>query len=206
MERVRAHGLLHAVRPDAGPFELTQRSTNGTVIAVCSSPTHGFSKQPQPAIRLLAGRGVEGDAHCGETVQHLYLKRKDPFAPNRMQVHLLQSELFNELALAGFDLQPGQLGENITTRGIDLVSLPLGTRLHLGSEAVVELTGLRTPCRQIETFMPGLLRQVVGRDVANQASPKTGVMAIVLHSGEVQAGSGIRVAYPSAPHVAMEMI
>ena len=149
---------------------------------------------------------MDGDAHCGETVQHLYLKRKNPGAPNRMQVHLLQSELFNELALAGFDLQPGQLGENITTRGIDLVSLPLGTRLHLGSGAIVELTGLRTPCRQIETFMPGLLRQVVGRHVANQASPKTGVMATVLHSGEVQAGSGIRVAYPSAPHVAMELI
>ena len=182
------------------------RSLSGTVIAVCSSPRHGFSKQPQLSIRMLAGLGVEGDAHCGGTVQHLYLKRKTPGAPNRMQVHLLQSELFDELALSGFDLRPGQLGENITTSGIDLLDLPLGTRLHLGSEAVVELTGLRTPCRQIEAFMPGLLRQIVGGVAAEQPVAKAGVMAIVLQAGEVRQGSAIQVVKPALPHVPLPMI
>ena len=176
------------------------------VVAVCSSPKHGFSKQPKSSIRLLAGRGVEGDAHCGDTVQHLYLKRKDAHAPNRMQVHLLQSELFDELALADFALSPGQLGENITTRGIDLLNLPIGMRLHLGPEAVVELTGLRTPCKQIEAFRPGLLKRLVSRDAANKALAKAGVMAIVLQGGEVQQNNRIEVVYPAAPHLSLQMI
>jgi MOSC domain-containing protein YiiM len=178
----------------------------GTVVAVCSSPRHGFSKLPQTSIRLLAGCGVEGDAHCGETVQHLYLKRRNPLAPNRMQVHLLQSELFDDLALAGFKLSPGQLGENLTTRGIDLLGLPLGTRLLLGTEAVVELTCLRTPCKKIDAFLPGLLKQVVVRDAANRVFAKAGVMAIVLQTGEVEPGSRIEVAYPATPHVPLQMI
>ena len=179
---------------------------SGVVIAVCSSPAHGFSKQPQRAIRLLAGCGVEGDAHCGETVQHLYLKRRDPRAQNRMQVHLLQSELLDELALADFDLQPGQLGENITTRGIDLLSLPLATHLHVGAEAVLELTGLRTPCKRIEDFKPGLLKQVVSRDAKNRVIAKAGVMAVVLHAGEVHDRDLIQIHYPDAPHVPLPMI
>lgn len=161
-------------------------SNTPSIVAVCSSPKHGFSKQPQPGIRLLTGRAVEGDAHCGQTVQHLYVKRKTPHAPNTMQVHLLQSELFDGLKLAGFDLRPGQLGENIATRGIDLLRLPLGTRLHLGDEAVVQLTGLRTPCKKIDDFCPGLLKQVVSRGAANSVLPRAGVMAVVLHGGVVQ--------------------
>ncbi len=176
------------------------------IVAVCSSPKHGFSKRPQLTIRLLKGLGVEGDAHCGETVQHLYLKRKNPAAPNRMQVHLLQSELFEELALAGYLLSPGLLGENITTRGIDLLNLPLGTRLQLGDEAVVELTGLRTPCKQIEAFKPGLLRQVVSRDAANRVLAKAGVMAVVLQTGDVQTANRIEVVYPAMPHVSLKLI
>ena len=120
-----------------------------SILAVHSSPTHTFTKHPQPFLRLLAGQGVEGDAHCGASVRHRYLVRRNPSAPNRMQVHLLAAEFLDDLAAISIGLSPilpGEFGENITTRGIDLVSLPLGTRLHLGSEAVVELTGLRTPC------------------------------------------------------------
>ncbi len=173
---------------------------------MCSSPRHGFGKQPQLTIHLLAGRGVEGDAHCGETVQHLYLKRRNPLAPNRMQVHLLQSELFDTLAAAGFDLSAGQLGENITTRGIDLLALPLGTRLYLGEEAMVELTGLRSPCKQIEDFQPGLLKQVVARDEANRVLAKAGVMAIVLRDGDLHAGAAIRIHLPPTPHHPLQRI
>ena len=178
----------------------------GKVVAVCSSPRHGFSKQPQLSIHLLAGRGVQGDAHCGETVQHLYLKRKNPRAPNRMQVHLLQSELLAELSAAGFDLQPGQLGENIVTRNLDLLALPLGTHLRLGNDAVVELTGLRSPCKQIEDFRPGLLKQVVRRDAANGVLPQAGVMAIVLVDGMVAPGANITLAFPPEPHTTLQMI
>jgi MOSC domain-containing protein YiiM len=196
--------------PDSAPTEIrsvsTDRFVTGTVVAVCSSPRHGFSKQPQLSIRLLADCGVEGDAHCGETVQHLYLKRRDSGAPNRMQVHLLQSELFDDLALAGFDIGPGQLGENITTRGIDLLKLPLGTRLLLGTEAIVELTGLRAPCKQIDAFRPGLLKQVVSRDAASEVLAKAGVMAVVTQSGEIQPTDHIDVVYPDAPHLPLQMI
>ena len=198
--------LRETVLPANEDLSKTSGGATGTVVAVCSSPSHGFSKQPQASIRLLTGRGVEGDAHCGETVQHLYLKRKNAHAPNRMQVHLLQAELFDELALAGFPLSPGQLGENITTCGIDLLTLPLGTRLHLGAEAVVELTGLRTPCKQIEAFQPGLQRQVVSRDAANKVLGKAGVMAIVLQDGEVLPTDGIDVVYPATPHLPLQMI
>ncbi len=180
--------------------------SNGFVVAVCSSPRHRFSKQPQPAIRLLAGQGVAGDAHCGTTVQHIYLKRRNPLAPNRMQVHLIQSELLDELAVAGFDLKPGQLGENITTRNMNLLSLPLGTQLHLGDEAIVELTGLRSPCSQIERFQPGLLKQVIARDAANQVLAKAGVMAIVIHNGLVQPGAHVQTTLPPHPHTSLTMI
>ena len=183
-----------------------ERVAAGSVVAACSSPRHGFSKQPQLSIRLLAGRGVEGDAHCGETVQHVYLKRKNPGALNRMQVHLLQSELFDDLALADVHLGPGQLGENITTRGIDLLGLPLGTHLLLGTEAVVELTGLRTPCKQIDTFMPGLLKQIVGRDAENRVLAKAGAMAVVLQTGELQPGNRIQIVLPATPHLPLQMI
>jgi MOSC domain-containing protein YiiM len=185
---------------------MNTETASGSVLAVCSSPRHGFSKQAQASIRLLSGRGVEGDAHCGETVQHLYLKRKNPQAPNRMQVHLLQSELLDELALAGFNLQPGNFGENITTRNIDLLTLPVGARLHLGEEAIVELTGLRTPCKQIEDFCPGLLKQVVHRDGREIIQAKAGVMAVVLQGGVIAPGADICLTMPDGPHKPMQMI
>lgn len=185
---------------------MNKESSPGYVVAVCSSPRHGFSKQSRPAIRLLTGRGVEGDAHCGETVQHVYLKRRNPQAPNRMQVHLLQSELLEELAVAGFHLQPGEFGENITTRNIDLLTLPLGTRLHLGEEAIVELTGLRTPCKQIEDFRTGLLKQVVLRDGRRILQARAGVMAVVLQEGVIAPGARIAVVMPGGPMKPMQMI
>jgi MOSC domain-containing protein YiiM len=177
-----------------------------TVTAVSLSPAHTFSKHPQPAIRLLAGLGVEGDAHMGATVRHRYLVRKDPTQPNLCQVHLLQAELFDELSAAGFDLQPGQIGENITTQGIDLLALPTGTLLALGAEAVVELTGLRTPCSQMNTLRPGLMKAVTGRDPRGNIVRKAGVMSIVLSSGEVRPGNAIHITLPPAPHLPLSPV
>ena len=179
---------------------------SGTILAVSLSPKHGFSKQPQSSIRLLEGQGVEGDAHCGETVQHLYLKRKNAGAPNRMQVHLLQSELLADLRSEGYDLHPGDLGENITTSGMSLLRLPLGTRLHVGTGAVVELTGLRSPCGQIESFRSGLLKQMMEKHDDGTTSARAGVMAIVITGGEVIPDDCIHVELPAAPHQRMTMI
>ena len=164
------------------------------------NPLHTFSKLPQRSIHLLAGRGVEGDAHCGTTVQHLYLQRRDRNAPNRMQVHLLQAELFDDLGET-YLLGPGELGENITTRGINLLQLPRGTRLHLGATAVVELTGLRTPCKQIDTFRPGLLRAVTDKAAPPKQRGRAGVMSVVLEDGDVLPGDRLRAAMPELPYL-----
>lgn len=168
-----------------------------SVLAVSLSPTHTFSKQPQPEIRLLAGIGVEGDAHAGRTVQHRYHVRKDPARLNHTQVHLLQSELFADLA-PNFLLQPGQFGENVTTAGINLLSLPLATRLHLGPVAVIELTGLRTPCKLIDQFQPGLQAAVTRLSPDGPVHRRAGVMAVVLTSGSVRPGDPIRIELPSS--------
>ena len=168
------------------------------IVAVHLNPHHTFSKQPQAAIRLLAGRGVEGDAHCGETVQHLYLKRKDPTAPNRMQVHLLPLELLAQLQIQGHTVAPGQLGENITTQGVELLRLPLAAQLHLGPDAIVELTGLRTPCRQIDVFQSGLQALVTDRLAPPRQRSLAGVMAVVVRSGTVTPSDRILVALPAA--------
>ena len=170
-----------------------------SVLAVSISPTHTFSKLPQAEILLLAGIGVEGDAHAGRTVQHRYHVRKDPTRLNHTQVHLLQSELFAELA-GDFPLSPGQIGENITTLGLDLLALPLATHLHLGPDAVIELTGLRTPCTLIDRFQPGLQAAVSRRSPRGPVCRRAGVMAIVLTSGTVKPGDAIRVDLPTAPH------
>ncbi|RIQ13208.1 MOSC domain-containing protein [Jiangella rhizosphaerae] len=170
------------------------------VSAVSASPAHSFGKPEQAAIRLLAGLGVEGDAHSGTTVKHRSRVRRDPTQPNLRQVHLMHAELHDELAAAGFVVGAGQLGENVTTRGVDLLGLPTGTRLRLGADAVVEVTGLRNPCYQIDDFRPGLLRQVVGRDAGGAIVRKAGVMAIVLVGGEVRPGDAIEVELPAAPH------
>ncbi len=179
---------------------------HSTIAAVCLSPEHGFGKQPQTSIRLLAGLGVEGDAHCGTTVQHLYLKRKNPHAPNRMQVHLIQQELFAELYALGHTVKPGELGENITTCGIDLLALPVGTRLHLGAEAVIELTGLRTPCKQIDGFQPGLMKPLILGKKTSKRPARAGVMSVVLSGGEVKAGDTIRVVTPPEPWQALRLL
>jgi len=166
------------------------------VVAVSSSPGHRFSKAPQMSIRLLAGLGVEGDAHCGATVKHRWQRRQTPEAPNRRQVHLIPSELFAELQLAGFVVAPGDMGENITTGGLDLLALPTGTRLHLGDTALIELTGLRQPCSLLDRFQPGLKTALLERTAEGGWRRKAGVMAVVLAGGEVYPGDAIRVVLP----------
>jgi MOSC domain-containing protein YiiM len=178
----------------------------GVVIAVARSATHSFSKAGQPSIRLVAGLGVEGDAHQGVTVKHRSRVARDPTQPNRRQVHLIHSELHDELRALGLVLAPGDMGENITTRGIDLLALPAGARLHLGGEAIVEMTGLRNPCVQIERHRTGLLAAVVTRDDAGAVIRKAGVMSIVLTGGEVRPGDVVDVSLPPEPFRALEVV
>lgn len=164
------------------------------VLAVASDDGHRFAKQPRDAIVLLAGLGVEGDAHCGVTVRHRSRVARTPDAPNLRQVHLIHAELLDELAEAGFRVAPGGLGENVTTRGIDLLALPRGARLRLGGSAVIELTGLRNPCRQIDdNVAPGAMAATLEHAPDGSLIRKAGVMAIVLTGGEVRAGDSISV-------------
>jgi MOSC domain-containing protein YiiM len=167
------------------------------VTAVSRSKDHIFSKSNELTIRLVTGLGVEGDAHMGEKVKHRYhILKKGPDTPNLRQVHLIHEELFDELRAAGFNVQPGDIGENVTTRGVDLLALPMLTRLRLGAEAVIEITGLRNPCRQIEAFQPGLLSAVLGRDSEDNLIRKAGVMAVVVEDGDVKVGDAISVTLP----------
>jgi hypothetical protein len=179
---------------------LDNTAATGRVVAVCRDSGHAFSKPAVVSIRLLAGLGVEGDAHAGVRVQHRSRVARDPRQPNLRQVHLIHAELFDELATAGFDVGPGQLGENVTTHGIDLLALPAGARLLLGASAVVEVTGLRNPCQQINAFRPGLMAAVLGRDAAGGVCRKTGVMAIVLVGGAVAVGDAIGIEFPVPPY------
>ncbi len=174
-------------------------SHSAHVVAVSSSPKHAFSKQPQPAIELLAGLGVQGDAHCGATIQHIYLKRRNPHAVNRMQVHLLQAELLDELATKGFAIGPGDLGENILTRGIDLLALPAGTQLQVGARAIVELTCLRQPCVQMDRFRPGLQRHTYA-PAGSAVRYRAGVMGVVVQGGTVCANDPLGCTLPFGPH------
>ena len=171
-----------------------------TVLAVAASAAHGFAKPLLPSIRLLPGLGVEGDAHCGATVKHRSRVAKDPTQPNLRQLHLIHAELFDELAAAGFRVASGELGENVTTRGLDLLALPRGTLLHIGADAVVEVTGLRNPCWQIDAFQDGLMKACLGRDTDGEVIRKTGVMAVIRAGGLVAPGDAIRVALPPLPH------
>jgi MOSC domain-containing protein YiiM len=167
------------------------------VTAVSRSKDHTFSKSNELTIRLVAGLGVEGDAHMGEKVKHRYhILKKGPDTPNLRQVHLIHEELFDELRAAGFNVQPGSIGENVTTRGVDLLALPMLTRLRLGAEAVIEITGLRNPCRQIEAFQQGLLSAVLGRDSDGNLIRRAGVMAVVVADGDVKAGDAVAVTLP----------
>src|SRR6476660_6620829 len=160
----------------------------GTVVAVSRSAVHSMAKPNLDAIRLVAGLGVDGDAHQGVTVKHRSRVRRDPSQPNLRQVHLIHSELHDELRRVGYDVEFGRMGENITTRGIDLLSLPTGSRLRIGDEAVVEVTGLRNPCTQLDGIQPGLMQAVLDHDAAGNLVRKAGVMAVVITDGPVCAG------------------
>jgi MOSC domain-containing protein YiiM len=178
----------------------------GIVTAVSRSAAHTFSKPTTTSIRLLAGLGVEGDAHMGVTVKHRSRVRTDPQSPNLRQVHLIHAELHEELRAAGFTIAAGQIGENVTTRGIALLALPAGARLHLGEAAVVEVTGLRNPCRQLDRFRAGLTAALIGRDRDGKLIRKAGIMTIVLAGGEVRPGDAIEIELPPEPHVALERV
>jgi MOSC domain-containing protein YiiM len=172
----------------------------GSVAAVSLRAGHHFSKTPSLGIRLLKGLGVAGDAHMGETVKHRSRVRNDPTQPNLRQVHLIHAELFCELRAKGFAVKPGELGENVTTSGIDLLALPTGTRLHLGASAVVEVTGLRNPCIQIDNFQNGLMAATLDEDADGKLVRKAGIMGIVIAEGDVRPGDAIRVELPAMPH------
>jgi MOSC domain-containing protein YiiM len=166
------------------------------VTAVSRSATHTMRKPNEASIRLVAGLGVDGDAHAGATVKHRSRVRRDPTSPNLRQVHLIHSELHDELRAAGFDVSPGQMGENVTTRGIDLLALPTATRLHLGDAAVVELTGLRNPCVQLDGIRDGLMAATLDRGENGELIRKAGVMGVVIADGDVGTGDAIRVDLP----------
>lgn len=178
----------------------------GRVVAVNVTATHDFSKESRPEIRLLQGLGVEGDAHMGATVKHRARVRDDPTQPNLRQVHLIHRELLDELASRGFEVGPGALGENILTDGLDLLALPTGTVLAIGSEAEVRVTGLRNPCRQIEDFHAGLLAAVLDRDPDGGLIRKAGVMGVVQRGGSVRPDDAIEVRYPSGDRRRLEPV
>lgn len=178
----------------------------GIVVAVSRSATHSFSKRPEERIRLIAGLGVEGDAHAGETVKHRSRVAVDPTQPNLRQVHLIHAELHTELRAAGFTVGPSDMGENITTGGMDLLSLPTGTRLHVGAEAVVEVKGLRNPCAQLDNFLPGLMAAVLSRDADGTLVRKAGIMGVVLKGGVVAPGDAIRAEIPPEPHIPLDRV
>jgi len=178
----------------------------GIVAAVSLSAGHNFSKPVQNSIRLVAGLGVEGDAHQGETVKHRSRVKMNPTLPNLRQVHLIHTELHEELATADFNVSAGELGENVTTRGVDLLGLPVGTRLRLGETALVELTGLRNPCAQIDKFQKGLRAAVLGRGADGGLVRKAGVMGIVLSGGVVRPGDPISIELPAEPYRPLEPV
>jgi MOSC domain-containing protein YiiM len=172
----------------------------GTVTAVSRSAEHTFSKANEERIRLLVGLGVEGDAHLGTTVQHLSRIARDPTRPNLRQVHLIHEELEDELRAAGYRVEAGSMGENITTRGVDLLALPTGAQLRLGGTAVIQVTGLRNPCPQLDGFQPGLMKAVLDRDEDGNVIRKAGIMAVVLTAGEVRPGDPVDVTLPPGCH------
>ena len=180
--------------------------TTGAVTAVCRSSSHTMQKPQVERIVLLAGLGVEGDAHMGKTVKHRSRVAQDPTQPNLRQVHLIHQELHAELREKGFDVSAGQMGENITTAGIHLLGLPTGTQLHIGKQAVIEVTGLRNPCVQLDGIQEGLMKAVLDRDVDNNLIRKAGVMGVVLQGGEIVPGDKIEVRLPALPHFPLEKV
>lgn len=177
------------------------------VVAVSRSPGHTMAKPNVDVITLLAGLGVEGDAHCGETVKHRSRVARDPLQPNLRQVHLVHAELHDSLRDDGFEIGAGHIGENVTTRGVDLLALPVGARLRLGRDAVVEVTGLRNPCGQLDGVQPGLRSATIQRGAGDEiVVRKAGIMGIVVVGGEVRAGDPIAVELPPAPHRALDVV
>ncbi len=179
---------------------------NATVTAVARSSGHTFTKPTEAVIHLVAGLGVEGDAHQGETVKHRSRVKRDPTVPNLRQVHLMHAELHDELNGKGFAVKAGDLGENVTTRGVDLLGLPTGARLRIGSAAIVEVTGLRNPCYQLDNFQQGLMAATLDRDADGNLIRKAGIMAVVLTGGEVRAGDAIEVELPAGEHRPLEAV
>ncbi|MFD9706393.1 MOSC domain-containing protein [Lentzea sp. NPDC059081] len=175
----------------------------GVVTAVSRNEEYTFTKPARESITLLAGLGVEGDVHQGVTVKHRSRVAKDPTAPNLRQVHLVHAELLDELRDKGYEVEPGSIGENVTTRGIDLLGLPTGTVLRLGPEAVVEVTGLRNPCAQIDAFSKGMLKEVLFRGPGGELVRLAGIMSVVLAGGVVRPGDEVRVELPAHPHQAL---
>lgn len=178
----------------------------GVVVAVHRDGAHHFSKTSVDRITLLAGLGVEGDAHAGTTVQHLSRVRRDPTQPNLRQVHLIHAELLDHVNGLGYDVSPGTLGENVTTRGVDLLDLPTGAVLRLGDRAQIEITGLRNPCVQIDRYRNGLLKEVLRTAGDGRVVRLAGVMGVVLEGGEVRPGDEVRVTLPATPHRALEPV
>ena len=178
----------------------------GVVTAVSRDAAHVLSKPNQERIRLLAGLGVDGDAHQGTTVKHRSRVARDPSQPNLRQVHLIHAELHEELRAAGFEVAAGQMGENVTTRGLELLGLPRGARLRLGDTAVVEVTGLRNPCAQLNRIQDGLLDATLDRDEQGRLIRKAGIMGVVLTDGEVRPGDPIQVELPAEPHQPLEPV
>ena len=164
------------------------------------SAGHTMGKPAVDSIRLIEGIGVDGDVHSGTTVQHLSRIARDPSQPNLRQVHLIPAEVHDGLAASGLEVEPGAMGENVTTRGLDLFALPVRTRLRLGGVAEVELTGLRNPCRQLEGVREGLQSAVLLHGPDGALVRRAGVMAIVVAAGPVAPGDAIDVIVPPEPH------
>jgi MOSC domain-containing protein YiiM len=183
---------------------MSDKKTN--VIAVCINSSHTFSKTKQKEIKLIKMIGVEGDAHAGKYVKHLSRVKRDPKAINLRQVHLIQNELFDELLTEGFIVKPGNLGENITTSGIDLINLPKATILKIGEDVQLEITGLRDPCRQIDDYNNGLLKKMISKDEDGNIIRKTGIMTIVKNGGIVRKGDNIEIIIPKEPHQKLEVV
>ena len=181
-------------------------SMSGHIIALHRNQTHGFSKQTVPTLNVLQGLGIEGDAHCGATVKHRSRVAANPDQPNLRQVHLLATETIDEISAGGFRFMPGDVGENITTHGIDLINLPRHTRLYIGSNVILSITGLRNPCVQLDSFQAGLTQAFLGRKNDGSLLRKAGVMAIVLEGGLIAQGDEIRVELPSRPHLILERV
>ena len=179
---------------------------NAIVAALALQQDHCFSKSPVPEFVLRVGHGVEGDAHAGVKVKHRSRVAKDASAPNLRQVHLIAQELLDELGAAGFAVAPGALGENVTTRGLALIDLPQGSRLRLGEATVIEITGLRNPCKQLDHFQKGLMAATLDRDAEGRLIRKAGVMGIVLEGGIVRVGDAICLELPPGPHRPLEPV